>query len=106
MSADNWTTCPKCSKETRDRYERLYERISIGADLLPPGEFAALREALAECSADVTRKQFDTFREDYEIFGADGGEVHVTYRGRCTKCGLETKLEMAKRFWPEGDDDA
>jgi hypothetical protein len=30
----------------------------------------------------------DTFREDYEIYGAEDGTVTVTYSGSCQSCGL------------------
>jgi len=51
MSADNWTTCPRC-KDPKE-----------------------------------------SFREDYEIYGADEGTVTVSYSGSCTKCRLSLSFE-------------
>ena len=30
----------------------------------------------------------DNFREDYEIYGAAKGTIHVGYSGSCQACGL------------------
>lgn len=64
---------------------------------VPVEEFDAAREALV----DPTRDNFHTFREDYEFWGAEDGEVHGQYKGRCTVCGLEARLELSKRFWAD-----
>lgn len=64
---------------------------------VPVEEFDAARERLVDPSAD----DFHTFREDYEFWGAEDGEVHALYKGRCTVCSLATKLELSKRFWPD-----
>jgi hypothetical protein len=37
----------------------------------------------------------DTFREYYEIFGAETGTVGVSYSGRCDECGLRLDFEHA-----------
>lgn len=40
-----------------------------------------------------------TFREDYEIYGAETGELIIHYRGRCTVCGLSTEVNDAQVFF-------
>jgi hypothetical protein len=42
-----------------------------------------------------------TFREDYEFWGAAGGEVQWDYCGHCTVCKLDVHVKGANRFWPE-----
>lgn len=71
MSADNWAICPRC-------------------------ESNAELQALAPV---VDSEQFRTFREDYEFYGADVGEVHAVYSGRCTVCGISAKIDHSYIFW-------
>lgn len=40
-----------------------------------------------------------TFREDYEIYGADKGTVLALYKGRCTTCGLNTSFQYQSAFY-------
>jgi hypothetical protein len=35
----------------------------------------------------------ETFREDYEIYGAETGTVKVYYGGSCENCGLTLNFE-------------
>jgi hypothetical protein len=41
----------------------------------------------------TVRPAGDTFREDYQIYGADEGTVHVGYSGSCEKCGLRIDFD-------------
>jgi hypothetical protein len=41
-------------------------------------------------------EEFRTFREDYEIGGAEEGEVEVTYSGSCTVCRLALQFSHAE----------
>jgi hypothetical protein len=40
-----------------------------------------------------------TFREDYEFYGAETGEVTARYRGRCTVCGLSGQIDHSTSFF-------
>ena len=40
-----------------------------------------------------------SFREDYEIFGAQSGEIEVHYKGRCKACGLGIAFTERRRFY-------
>jgi hypothetical protein len=97
MSADNWTTCPRCFADARDAFEVERERVASLYGQVPVEEFDAARAALVEPKAD----DFVTFREDYEWYGASTGEVSGSYRGGCSKCGLNTEVETTRRFWPD-----
>jgi hypothetical protein len=35
-----------------------------------------------------------TFREDYDISGAESGTIHVEYRGRCYECGAHCRFQF------------
>lgn len=80
MSADNWAICPWCAKRRQAKIEQaeaLYGKV-------PREDFEA---ALAAAMSPQER----TFREDYEIYGADsGGTVKIGYSGHCQVCGLGT----------------
>jgi hypothetical protein len=69
MSADNWTTCKRCA-----------DAQLVGASAIPPA-----RETLPT-----------TFREDYEIYGADKGVVKVSYSGHCQNCGYGIDFEYER----------
>lgn len=49
----------------------------------------------AECPRCVANLDADarTFREDYEIYGAETGTVTVSYRGECQRCNLLLEFE-------------
>jgi hypothetical protein len=51
---------------------------------VPAGEFDQARAAVEP----VREADYATFREDYEIHGAETGTVEVGYAGECDTCGL------------------
>lgn len=83
MSADNWTTCPRCTA----RRELLAARVRVSYGAVPLDEFIKSWESLKE-DGDSDAERPMTFREGYEIYGAETGTVTVDYRGECQKCGL------------------
>ena len=40
--------------------------------------------------------EYQTFREDYEIWGAEEGFIEVNYSGTCRACGLHLDFEMPR----------
>lgn len=87
MSADNWTQCPQCLARAEAAHADLQRRASEAYGVLPLAEFDALR-AEAEKPVAVNER----WREDYEIYGAESGTVHVSYTGSCTVCKLSIKF--------------
>lgn len=101
MSADNWAACLNCRK------------LAL-ADIV--AQEAALKDQYGKVSADEyqvmqieladARRKFDrseepnSFREDYEIYGAESGTVVVSYSGHCVVCGFGLDFEV-KREIPE-----
>lgn len=92
MSADNWAQCPRCTERAAAELERLADAVNALYGTVPVEEFDAARFSLREQMARNTI-QAPTFREDYGIFGAEGGVVTVEYRGSCTACGLTLSFE-------------
>lgn len=92
MSADNWAHCIRCDKRAKAGFEEREKMIELAYGQVSISEFDAMRDAL-DRDREAQEKETETFREDYEIYGADEGVVHVEYKGNCTKCGL--KLEFA-----------
>jgi Fe-S cluster biogenesis protein NfuA len=94
MSANNWAVCPRCARtrasELADRAEKV--RAMYGTESLE--EFDRARTELA---TDQVKPLDATFRENYEIYGAESGVVHITYGGGCSVCGLSLtfKHELA-----------
>jgi hypothetical protein len=90
MSADNWATCPRCSKRREDALAKREADIAASYGKIPVADFDNLRFQL---SADRHEQLDATFREDYEIWGAEDGEVKVKYRGVCGACNLRLNFE-------------
>ena len=67
---------------------------------VPIVEFDALRAAY---DAEAAKPMEQTFREDYEFTGAGDGEVTASYKGACSKCGLEADLNHSVTFWSDGE---
>jgi hypothetical protein len=55
---------------------------------VPVDEFDKARQSLADDRSQFERRT-PTFREDYEIYGAETGTVTVSYSGECTECHLK-----------------
>ena len=83
MSASNWAVCPNCAKKFHDEQE---SKLEAAYGVLTKEDFALLVD-----EADQTIEE--TFREDYEIYGAESGTIHVSYSGRCRDCGLALKFD-------------
>lgn len=88
MSADNWAKCPRCTTVATAKFEAREAAIQATYGVAPVDEFDAARRTLANDRAAFEHSA-PTFREDYEIYGAETGVVTVSYGGSCTECGLE-----------------
>jgi len=55
----------------------------------PVEDFDAARAALDAAKAAPLRQ---TWREDYEFYGAEDGVLSIRYEGACTTCGLSHKF--------------
>ncbi|MFA4084287.1 hypothetical protein ONA92_21555 [Mycobacteroides salmoniphilum] len=98
MSADNWTTCHSCrTKRDSDIAEQIAEeqkRLEHAYGTIPQDEYDALRAQVGATIAAIGNSPLEkTFREDYEIHGAETGVVTVSYGGSCTVCGYGTSFE-------------
>lgn len=83
MSADNWTTCPRCHSDALSQRAKLSRRVQDEYGKIPIADWDKLR-ARAELPIDTNT----TFREDWEIGLDEAGEFYVSYRGACSVCGL------------------
>lgn len=101
MSADNWAICPRCLEEARQVNEAEHGRVAQMYGVVPAEEWKAALEAIKA----VSPEDFRTFREDYEIYGAETGEIKVSYSGHCSKCDLGTDFEDSRRFWSPADEE-
>lgn len=96
MSASNWCVCPRCFAEATEAARVERERVMGLYGTVPVEEFDKARSALEEPDPE----SYQTFREDYEFYGADQRLVEASYKGECTRCGLTADLLACKRFWP------
>lgn len=99
MSADNWALCPRCVDNANTNQQELQSRVIEEYGKLPLTEWENLRKL---ANAGVDKEVFTTFREDYEIYGADTGTITINYSGTCTICGLSVQYDDSKRFYGKG----
>lgn len=97
MSADNWTTCPACNAKHRASIDADRKRVDDLYGTVPVREFDEARAAM-EARAKVSLAE--TFREDYEFYGAHEGVLSIRYSGHCSKCGLAHKVSQDSPFYP------
>jgi hypothetical protein len=97
MSADNWTTCPRCAAERQEEIEKLDQSITESYGKVSVDEFDNQRSKLSMHRALPLDR---TWREDYEFYGADEGSLHISYSGGCSVCGLSHKVDRVEQFWP------
>lgn len=91
MSADHWARCPRCFTRETAKLEARRAEVVAAYGKIPVEQFDAHRGQLAEHETAI-REMKATFREDYEIFGAETGAVTVSYSGECINCGLRLRF--------------
>lgn len=95
MSASNWAKCPRCQRALDGTVKTLAKRLADAYGNVPAAEYTELQNKLAEATAHAARGHA-TFREDYEIYGAETGTVTVGYSGSCGECGLSLSFNEEK----------
>ena len=89
MSADNWAQCPRCAANRQTAVSDLRAKATQAYGVLSVTEFDQLRQSAVDLECESLEP---TFREDYEIDGAEDSEVVVIYEGSCARCGLFLKF--------------
>jgi hypothetical protein len=92
MSASNWAICPRCAARAKVVTETAEAAPFADYGKIPVAEFDERRAQIPV----IDREDFRTFREDYEIYGAETGTVKVSYGGSCEVCGLELSFTEEK----------
>lgn len=90
MSADNWAICPRCRARAAAVKDALIAKLAEAYGKVPVEEFDALR---AEAEEPLHLENLQTFREDYEFYGAEDGVVTASYSGSCKTCGLSLSFK-------------
>lgn len=111
MSADNWTHCPACTKRKKDELARDWEEHDALYGTQDVSEWVTAHEELKRRTAELDAENHDesrtcTFREDYEIYGANEGTVYVSYSGFCKECKTTVKFKVTFPFFPEAAGDS
>lgn len=97
MSASNWAVCPRCLERARVARDDAFQHALSLYGVVPLDEFESARTE-AEAVA-VSADAFQTFREDYEIYGASEGTVKVSYSGHCQTCHLGFDFTDERTFY-------
>lgn len=99
MSADNWTTCKGCDIAAEAKSDVTRAELAAAYGRVSREEYERLRAVADEAMAKTLTARESTFREDYEIYGAETGTVTVSYSGKCTECGYGTSFESEHPIW-------
>jgi hypothetical protein len=91
MSADNWTTCPRCQRQHDENVAKAQEKADAAYGKVSVSEFDRLREA-AQKLAETPPKQ--NMREDYDIGFLDG-TFWVDFRASCD-CGFRFEFKHSE----------
>jgi hypothetical protein len=103
VSADNWTTCPRCADRAQKEWDERVRAHVASYGVINANEYI-------EEDANIARgKPLDpeTFREDYDFFfetvADEGVTVVATYSGSCRECGLGLKFQDRHLLYVNGD---
>lgn len=99
MSADNWTTCPRCTKRREAEIEKAEIDVAASYGKVALDDWEEMRRRKSDL---IARKPDHTLREDYEFHGADEGEVVAEYSASCDTCDL--RVSFTHRHLIEGLD--
>ena len=98
MSAANWAECPRCVAALDSAVAAAEEALLAADDANDLGAWKEAHDLVTAARlarADVKA----TFREDYEFYGAEEGEITASYSGECQTCGLAVNLREQRRFF-------
>ncbi len=87
MSADNWTTCPKCAQIKTRESETALAKAKKMYGKVPADEYLKLVKD-AETLSPAKQSAEETLREDYEI-GVRDGVFIVSFGCSCFVCNFE-----------------
>lgn len=89
MSADNWTSCPRCHAGRIDARAAAKMKLEEAYGVVSGNEYLAMVESFEKFGVpnfDNPSTEQSTFREDYGFCLAVDGRVQAQYNGRCTNC--------------------
>lgn len=95
MSADNWAICPRCKRRHTEIANQYLAEANDAYDKVSREEWQAL---IYKAEGEAENEPSETLREDYEIYGAEYGEVIVSYSGHCNQCGLSLSFKHIAKF--------
>lgn len=99
MSANNWTTCPKCKRKKEDAAERLRKKALAAYGTVSAGQYADML-GMARDAKEVPLQ--NSMREDYELGVDSEGRFSIAYRANCTACGFIFDYDRTETALPQG----
>ena len=100
MSADGWQQCPQCSEEAEKKINELTNSIDEQYGRLDPESWLEFKRC-TELDIDEIERSEQTWREQFEFFGAESGVLKVSYSAYCTVCKLKLEFKQEHPFYPE-----
>jgi hypothetical protein len=93
MSADNWAICPKCLEIKNAEIADMNRSIDEQYGKISPRDYLRLIKERDDLAGE---KMQYVFREDYQIYMQNDGELIIRYRGCCVKCGYEKMFSLGE----------
>ena len=84
MSANNWSTCPRCVAANRETQRKRLAAVQKKYGKIPAEKWEALAAEARQPMEDT-----ESLREDYELGITNEGEFFVIYRASCEYCGFK-----------------
>lgn len=84
MSADNWTTCPRCEQDKIEAVNKKTAQLNDTYGKVSEVEYQRMQKMLENM---MSNKVPATLRESYEI-SIDEGIFSVTYVASCRVCNF------------------
>lgn len=94
MSADNWTTCPKCKATAEAKANEVARIARASYGKVPLEEYQRMIDVADRLANHGLAK---TFREDFQIGMMPDGTFTVVYRGSCDVCKFSHDFQHAKK---------
>jgi hypothetical protein len=85
---------------SEEHFKNLKKQAEDDYGKLPRDQYLALLEELTVAEHHSTVP--NTFREDYEFYGAEEGTVYIRYSGYCKICTLQVRVSEELDFFKNG----
>jgi hypothetical protein len=86
MSADHWSTCPKCKADKERRVSAAREEARAMYGKVPQEEYLEAIDRFPKAESTELDENMGWY---YEFFGAEDGVLGISFSCQCRDCGYK-----------------